>query len=115
MPINAFAIRSNCVSGSPVNGSPPPLLGGVVAGGGLSNVTPSTVGETDGVTVPPGAGVVVPPPGGGVVVPPPGVGLVPPLAGQALTPGLVVENAVLAGNGTTKRLGSAESALRGVA
>ena len=104
------------MSGSPVNGSPPLLPGGVVAGGGLSNVTPRTVGETDGVTVPLGAGVVVPPPEGGVVVPPPGGGLVvPPLAGQALPLALAVENAVLAGNGTTTRLGSAESALSGVA
>jgi hypothetical protein len=112
--INADAARSKRVSGSPVNGSFPPGFDGGVDGGGLSNVTPSTVGDTEGVIVrPPGGGfVVVPPLGGGVVVPPPGGGLVGlPLAGHALLLGLVVGKAVLAVNGTTRRLGSAESGL----
>jgi len=86
-----------------VNGSFAPGFEGVVDGGGLSNVMPSTVGETDGVMPPPVGGLVAPPPGGGLV----GV----PLAGHALLLGLVVGNSVLAVNGTTSRLGPAESRL----
>ncbi len=68
-----------------MNGSGP-FLGGVTVGGGLSNVTPRTVGETDGV-------------------------MVPPPAGHALLLGLVVGNSVLSVKGTTSRLGCIESGL----
>ena len=114
--ISAVAMANSRVSGRPVNGSPPPCFGGVF-GGGLSNVTPSTDGDTDGLVVvvpptpggplvvpvpvpvsvggvvvpPPGGGLVVPPPGGGLVVPPPGGGLVGLLlAGHVLSLGVVV-------------------------
>jgi hypothetical protein len=93
--MSAEATRTNRVSGSPVNGSFPPGFDGAVDGGELSNVMPSTVGDTEEL--------VVRPPGGGLV------GL--PLAGHALLLGLVVGNAVLVVNGTTKRLGCAESGL----
>jgi hypothetical protein len=112
-----------------VKGRPPPRPGDVV-GGGLSNVIPRTVGDTDGVVVPPPAGrLVVPPPAGGLVVPTPagavvvptpagGVVVPPPvgrlLAGQALLLGLTVENSVLAVNGTTTSVSAVEAG-RGVA
>jgi len=71
-----------------VNGNPPLCFGGVFDGGGLSNVTPSTVGDTDGL--------VSPPPAGALVVPPPPGGLVgPPLAGHASLLDDVVGNSVV--------------------
>jgi hypothetical protein len=82
----------------------------------LTNVTPSTDGDTDGLVVavpltPAGAlvvpvplggvvaplplgGLVVPPPGGGLVVPPPGGGLVVPPPGGGLV-GLLFARHVL--------------------
>ena len=86
-----------------MNGSLLPGFDGVL-GGGLLNVTPSTVGETDGLIVPVLAeGVVVPPPLGGVVV--------PPLAGRALLLGVVVGNPVVAVQGTTSREDTVDSGL----
>jgi hypothetical protein len=77
-----------------------------VFGGGLSNVMPSTDGDTDGLVVltppTPFGGLVVPPPppppAGDVVVPPLGDGLVGlPLAVQVLLLGDVVGNCVVRG------------------
>ena len=86
-----------------MNGSLPPGFDAVL-GGGLSNVIPSTVGETDGLMVPVLAvGVVVPPPSGGVVV--------PPLAGHALLLAVVVRNWVVAVKGTTSREDAVDSGL----
>jgi len=83
--MSAKARRSRCVNGKPVHGRPPARLGGVLDGGGLLNVTPSTVGDIDGLLVPPDD--VVPPPGGGAAVPPP--------AGHALLLDDVVGNSVV--------------------
>jgi hypothetical protein len=95
-----------------VNGSFPPGFDGALDGGGLSNVMPRTVGDTDGVTVPPSAGELVPPPTGGVVVPLPGGGVVGlTLAGHALLLELVVGKSVLAAKGTTMSVGSDGSGL----
>jgi len=101
-PTRAAASKHNCVRGRPVNGNGP-LLGGVTVGGGLSKVTPRTVGETDGSGLPPAGGDVVVPPAGGDVVLPPAGGLVVPLAGHALLLGVVVGNPVVAVKGTTSR------------
>lgn len=121
MPVSALAASTSRVSGRPVKGSLPPGFAGVL-GGGLSKVIPSTVGETDGVAVPPAAwlvvlppagGVVVLPPAGGVVVAPPAGGVVvPPLAGHALMLAVVVPNWVVAGSGTTTRPAYVASGLR---
>ena len=80
-PTSADAIANNWVSGTPVNGSRPFVGGSGADAGGLSNVTPSTVGVIDGRVV-------------------------PPPAGHALSVGVVVGNPVLAVSGTTKRLDS---------
>lgn len=93
-----------------MNGSGP-LLGGVTVGGGLSKVTPRTVGETDDPVLPPAGGDVVVPPAGGDVVLPPAGGLVVLLAGHALLLGVVVGNPVVAVKGTTSRVGSVDSGL----
>jgi hypothetical protein len=52
--ISAEPITTDWTSGRPVNGSRPPgLLPVGVVGGGVSKVTPSTVGSTDGLDVGP--------------------------------------------------------------
>src|ERR1019366_6916004 len=111
-PTSADAIPNNCVSGRPVNGSLPFVGGDGADGGGLTNVTPNTVGVTEGlavavdpvvddglavavvVVVAEGLAVVV-----GVLV---GVGL----AGHALLLGLTSAKPwnVLVGDGVTRSL-----------
>jgi hypothetical protein len=62
-PMSAEPATSGCASGRPVKGSRPPGFGAVgVVGGGVLNVTPNTVGVTDGLRV--GEVVPVPPPAG---------------------------------------------------
>ena len=77
-----------------MNGSRPVVGGSGSDGGGLPNVTPSTVGVKDGLAVPPPTG-----------------GLDGPLAGHTLLLGVDVGNSMLAVNGTTSRLGSGDSGL----
>jgi hypothetical protein len=75
---------SDCTSGRPVNGSRPPgLVPAGVVGGGVSKVTPSTVGVTDGFEVGP-----------------------PPPAGQAGLLGFVVSNACGLARGIVSNVGS---------
>jgi hypothetical protein len=51
VPTSAAAIAINCVSGSPVNGSLPFVGGDTPDGGGLTKVTPSTDGVTEGLAL----------------------------------------------------------------